>query len=88
MDSSRHAAAHLQLQQLQRVGLRNGGELIIRVQRAPQALQGGERAQHEREGGREAEGLVQRNREQVLADARHSRLLLHLFRQPAVLNPF
>jgi len=66
--------AHLQLEQLQDVRPRHVRKLVVRVQGLTQALQGAERAQHEGERRREAEGLVDGDREQVLADRLRARL--------------
>ncbi len=65
---------YLQLEQLQDVRPRHVRELVVRVQGFAQALQGAEGAQHEGERRREAEGLVDGDRKQVLTDRLRSRL--------------
>ncbi len=47
---------HLQVEQLRRVGLRHLAEFVVGIQRLADALQGGEGAEHEGEGGGEPGG--------------------------------
>ncbi len=59
---------HLELEELQHVRPRDVRELVVRVQGFAQALQGAEGAQHEGEGGWEAERLVNGDGEEVFSN--------------------